>query len=216
MNILFIGNSYTFYNDLPVLFEQLAKENGKDVTVHSVTKGARKLIAYENAEDPITAKLDALLAEERFDVCIIQEQSVLPIRDFDLFSDGLKCVVSKLDGLADRLILYATWGRKEGSKHLIEFGLTTEQMAHQLNDAYTRAAQQCGADVSPVGMNFLAVHQGHPDIELYNPDCSHPSYQGSCLAALTHYRTVFGQLPEHADCLALSCDELDAFKAALR
>ena len=27
MNVLFIGNSYTYYNNMPVLFERLAREN---------------------------------------------------------------------------------------------------------------------------------------------------------------------------------------------
>ena len=48
MNILFIGNSYTYVHNVPELFEKLAKENEKNITVDSVTKGARKL--YENKQ----------------------------------------------------------------------------------------------------------------------------------------------------------------------
>ena len=43
MNILFIGNSYTYYNDMPQMLAELAKENGNDVSVDAVTKGGRKL-----------------------------------------------------------------------------------------------------------------------------------------------------------------------------
>lgn len=43
---LFIGNSYTYYNDMPKLFETLCRENGKDVTAYSVTKGGRELRRY--------------------------------------------------------------------------------------------------------------------------------------------------------------------------
>ena len=31
MRILFIGNSYTYYHDMPKLFDLLAKENGKQI-----------------------------------------------------------------------------------------------------------------------------------------------------------------------------------------
>ena len=33
MKILFIGNSYTYYNDLPAILKALAEENGKAVEV---------------------------------------------------------------------------------------------------------------------------------------------------------------------------------------
>lgn len=215
MNILFIGNSYTYYNDMPALFERLAKENGLDVSVWSVTKGGRKLIEYTNCDDTVTVALNALLSERRYDAVVLQEQSLLPLRDWDLFFAGLSHVIKQADGRADRLVLYATWGRKEGSKDLSALNLTTEQMAVQLEAAYSRAAAQFNADLSPVGMNFLTVYQAHPDIELYDPDCSHPSYLGSCLSSLTHYRTIFGQLPEHMDCLSLSAAEQRAFISAL-
>ena len=39
MKILFIGNSYTYYNDMPALLESLMCENGYDAKIHSVTKG---------------------------------------------------------------------------------------------------------------------------------------------------------------------------------
>ena len=51
MNILMIGNSYTYYNDMPKILESLAIENGKDVRVDSVTKGGRKLYANLLPED---------------------------------------------------------------------------------------------------------------------------------------------------------------------
>ena len=44
MKLLFIGNSYTYFNEMPEQLEALMRENGFDVTVHSVTKGGRKQI----------------------------------------------------------------------------------------------------------------------------------------------------------------------------
>lgn len=214
MNILFIGNSYTFYNDMPKIFEQLAIRNGKDVTVHSVTKGSRKLCHYIDDQDPITITLDTLLSEQKFDICFIQENSVLPAIDFDEFIRGLDCVVNKLKGRAERLLLYVTWGRKSGSKKLIEHNWTTESMAGLISEAYHKAADLYGAGLSPVGSRFLYITQNHPEINLYNDDLTHPSYPGSCLAALTHYHTLFGELPEHTDTLALSDDEISSFKEA--
>ena len=89
------------------------------------------------------------------------------------------------------------------------------QAAALTQAAYEKAAAHYGAQVSPAGRNFLYITKQHPEINLYDEDCSHPSYQGSCLAALTHYHTVFGDFPEHTDALALTNDELSAFKTAV-
>ncbi|MBQ6947234.1 MAG: hypothetical protein IJN42_04220 [Clostridia bacterium] len=215
MNVLFIGNSYTYYHDMPALLEKLCKENGKDTAVCSITKGGRKLESYLDPEDEITRALDTALSENSFDICFIQEQSVLPAAEFDTFIKGLNCVVDKVKNKADRLVLYATWGRQAGHPVLAEHGWTTASMTRLLADAYSRAAKQVGADLSPVGENFLYVTEQYPDVNLYDADKTHPSYEGSCLAALTHYHTLFGAFPVHTASLALSDATLSAFRAAV-
>ena len=84
MNILFIGNSYTYYNDMPAIFQQIARDNGKDVTATAVTKGGRKLIEYRDPYNATTVKLAEAL-KQHYDICILQEQSILPITEFDTF-----------------------------------------------------------------------------------------------------------------------------------
>ena len=214
MKILFIGNSYTYYNDLPVIFQELARANGKDVTATAVTKGARKLIAYKDSNDPITQKLENALVED-YDVCVIQEQSVLPITDPGLFAEGLTQVTEMVKCHADRIIFYATWGRKAGSNVLEKHGWTTAQMTDLLTQSYGKAAADFGAELSPVGKNFLAVSQALPEVDLYDPDLSHPSYAGSCLSVLTHYWTVFKEFPENTDTLKLENAVIAAFKKVI-
>ena len=215
MNILFIGNSYTYFNNMPTLFSQLANSNGKAITVHSITKGGRRLEQYADSSDAVTIALDSLLSEETFDICFMQEQSVLPATNYDAFVVGLNCIVGKVKGKADRMILYATWGRQNGSPVLDEHNWTTETMNQALSDAYEKAAKLYGAQVSPAGNNFLYVTQNYPRINLYNEDHSHPSYLGSCLTALTHYYTVFREFPSKTEVLAVREDELSAFRDAV-
>lgn len=215
MNILFIGNSYTYFNNMPLVFELIAHGNQKEVCVKSITQGGARLERYADAADPLTVTLEALLADQKFDVCFIQEQSLLPAADFERFTDGLGCVVNKLKGHTDHLILYATWGRKIGSEDLSEHNWTPQSMTKLLSDAYQRAAERFGTAVSQVGINFWRITQEYPEINLYNKDLSHPSYQGSCLAALTHYYTLFGEFPSNTAMLSLRDAELAAFKAVI-
>lgn len=211
MNVLFVGNSYTYYNEMPAIFQTLARDNGKDVTATAVTKGGRMLVAYKNPYDATTEKLVAAL-QQHYDICILQEQSVLPITGFDTFMEGLALVMDMVKGHADRFILYATWGRKAGHKVLLERGWDTESMTEMLAESYQKAADHFGADVAPVGKNFLAASRLLPDLELYNPDLTHPSYAGSVLSALTHYHTVFKEFPENTTALELDLSVIDVFK----
>lgn len=208
MNILFIGNSYTYYNDLPTLFEKLAQENQRSAEVYSVTSGGRYLRENLDTEDACTLKLRELVKERHFDVCVLQEQSTYPVRDQASFLRDILRVAEYMKPHTDRFVLYATWGRQFGSKKLDELGMTSEAMANTLYAAYQEAQHRITAltglpvDISPVGFAFASVNTD-PGIDLYNPDLSHPSYEGSCLSAMVHYKTIFGQAPGSTDCLGL-------------
>lgn len=209
-SVLFIGNSYTYYNDLPGMLSRLAAENGREIQVDAVTKGARKLVQYQNAEDPYTEKLAALLGERHYSVAVLQEQSILPLTGEKSFLSGVEYLAGLLSGKADRILLYQTWARKEGHETLIRNGWTVDEMAKGLRCAYRRAADAVGAEVSPVGDAFSALLAAYPAFELYDPDGSHPSYFGSALAAVVHYASIFGELPTSLASLALDEKTLDA------
>ena len=215
MNILLIGNSYTSRNDLANLLKTLCRENGKDVTVRSVTQGGRKMIQYTNGEDPMTARLQETLQEGHYDAVFLQEQSLLPLLDFEAFLTGMQFVGHMVRSHTSSLIMYATWARKEGSPDLETYHWTPNSMARDLFEAYSRVARVLQAAVSPVGISFYHAIAAAPEIELYDPDRYHPSYLGSCLAALTHYCTLFGSFPEKTASMALGEKELAVFEAAV-
>lgn len=216
MNILFVGNSYTYFNDLPQLFQDLARANGKQLNTFSVTKGGRRLDAYMDPSDETTHQLERLIRERHYDVCFLQEQSTLPALDYTAFLSGVQHVLQMAKGCADKFCLYATWGRKAGSPDLETHGWTPESMTDLLAKSYQKAGQHFGATVSHVGQCFWHIKSRHPHIELHNPDLTHPSYQGSCLAALMHYQTLFGNFPENTQVLGLQPEVLEAFRSAVR
>lgn len=202
MKLLFVGNSYTYYNDLPALLERLICENGGEVQVASVTKGGWKLHRYLDLQDENAQKLGRAMENAPYDVVILQEQSLNPLLNYDQFADGVKRVAERVG--AKRTVLYQTWGRKEGHAALEEHGWTRKEMTEGLADAYQKAAAAIGAEVSPVGTRFWEIGQGMPTLDLYDADRTHPSYAGSCLAAVTLYESLFGKKPEKTDSLELS------------
>lgn len=215
MNILFIGNSYTYFHDLPQVFQDLARANGKQVNAFSVTKGGRRLDAYMDPSDELTQKLETLIGERHYDVCFLQEQSKLPALDRDAFLAGVQHVMQMVRSAADRFVLYATWGRKLGNPDLELHGWTPESMTQMLIDSYDAAGAKFGMTVSHVGKRFWYMTCNHPQIELYAPDKTHTSQLGTDLAALTHYKTLFGAFPENTQVLGLQPEVLEAFRAAV-
>jgi len=201
MKILFIGNSYTFFNDMPLILENLAKENGKKLVQYSVTKGGRHLYANLKEGDEYGEKIRTLIKENDFDALFLQEQSFFALVDYDKFLYGIKELKKLVN--AKRTILYATWGRKAGSDKLKELGLTSEEMTEKLTEAYISASKSANTEVSYAGTAFLKISKELPDIDLYNPDLSHPSYLGSAVAAICHYRALYGEMPSFTDSLKL-------------
>lgn len=204
MKILFIGNSYTFYNDMPKMLAELGVENGKELEVDSVTRGGRKL--YENlvSGDEHNSKILELIAKKSYDVLILQEQSYFALVDYAEFERGVRGLVELVG--AKRVILYATWGRKTGCDLLLKYGWSSAEMGEKLFAAYSSAAKVCGAEVSPVGLCFNKIN-AIGDFELYHPDLSHPSRLGTVIGVLCHYKKIFGELPEKCETLALSAKE---------
>ena len=203
MKILFIGNSYTFYNDLPKLLQALATENGHAVEYCEVLCGGRHLYDYLDRLDEYKAKLDSIVETDSFDYAILQDHSVGAMIAPERFHDAVKRMKEKFGNRVNRIVLYETWGRKEGSETLAQYGWTRLGMTETIAREYRLCGENNGCAVSPVGECFARVMELTDAIDLYNPDLTHPSYEGSCLAAIMHYAKIFGELPTQTASLNL-------------
>ncbi len=214
MNVLFIGNSYTFFNDMPAMLEALAKENGEDVTVDSVTKGGRKL--YENLADGDTynAEIKRLVENRHYDVLFLQEQSFFALVDYEKFESAISELIDLVN--PKRTVLYLTWGRKTGSALLTEHGWTSEGMSDMLADVYLKAARRCNSEISAVGPAFKKLTAEHSELELYKDDLSHPNYTGSAVAAISHFFKLFGYFPKSHATLKLNDDDFNTITEAIK
>lgn len=206
MKILFVGNSYTYVNDMPKMLEALLIENGRDAQVFSVTAGGRRLI-QSTSDDEKAKALRSLLDDHTFDAAILQEQSLLPILDKATFLRGAEGVKELMGDRVERIILYSTWGRKPGSPDLAEHGWTHEGMTADLVSAYEEAAKLIGADLSYVGKAFSRAMQINPSTELYHADMTHPSYLGSALGVVVHFAALTGDMPEKLGSLKLGKED---------
>lgn len=196
--VLFIGNSYTYYNDSPTIFEMIANGQGYSPVVKSVTKAAYYLRQFANPTDEYGKKVYAELDPDgstAYDVVFLQEQTTNPALSPANFYTNVRILDRMIKEKGATTVLYQTWGRKTGNSVLTDNGWTNETMAYKIAASYEAIAEEIGAALSPAGSAFYDVYTNHPEIELYNADGSHPSLAGSYLAALCHYATVYGKSP---------------------
>lgn len=196
ISVLFIGNSYTYVNDLPGTLGTLATSLGKEITSDSKTNGG---YTFQNhTTDPLTY---SKIHSKPWDVVVIQGQSQEPsFPDTQVNTQTLPYAVQLSDSIwannsCSNVMYYMTWGRQNGDSQWSEIN-TFEKMNTRLYNAYMRMADSSDrAMVSPVGRAWAYVRANHPSINLYNADQSHPSAEGTYLAACTFYASLFQQSP---------------------
>lgn len=176
--ILFIGNSYTYCNELPTMVAQLAAAGGQDVKVHQVTAGGVTLEWHAQNEVTLVA------LREPWDFVVLQEHSIRPIQDTPKMAMAAAALQAIIASTGAQTVLYMTWARQ----HFPE-------MQAGLARVYAEIAREIGARVAPVGLAWEAAFAANPSLVLHTEDKSHPTPLGSYLAACVFYATFFGASP---------------------
>lgn len=213
-HVLFLGNSYTYVNDLPQLVADVALSNGDTVIFDSYTPGGYTLQNHFNDASSL-----AKIALGGWDFVVLQEQSQLPsfpIGQVQIsvypFAHALDSVIDLYNPCAETMF-YMTWGRKNGDASNCSSWppvCTYEGMDSLLNLRYRTMAFDNNATVSAVGAVWNNIRQNDTTIELYQTDESHPSLAGSYAAACSFYSSIFRKDPTTISYSAL----LDSTKAA--
>lgn len=195
---LFIGNSYTDFNNLPSLFKQLSASGSKIVYTEMSAPGGYTLEGHTQLQ----TTLDKINSRS-WNFVILQEQSQYPVIPYYRNTSTIPSA-RKLDSLV-RLrgaatMFYMTWGRKYGGMQCINSYCSTNflnyfHMQDSLSAAYTMAASMLNSQLAPVGLAWKRARSIDTTVELFDPDNSHPSLKGSYLAACVFYTKIFGISP---------------------
>jgi len=195
LDILFIGNSFTYYNDLPkVIFKGICDSAGYDVTVDQVTKGAWNLYKFSAATDEMGAQVREKLNSKKYDVVVIQEQSATPVKNPAQFYTSVRRMHDLITANGAETVLYSTWGYHEDYSPLDSCGGSTVVMEMKLRAAYTAIGEELGLDVAYSGTAMLDVYK-NSTLNVYDPDLHHSSKLGSTVSAYTIFAQIFGVDP---------------------
>ncbi len=196
---LFIGNSYTYSNNLPSLVACLATANGDTLIYDSNTPGGYTFQAHSTNQSTISK-----INSQQWDYVILQEQSQKPSFSPAQVANEVLPYAAALDSLikannvCSETVFFMTWGRKYGDPINCQYYppvCTYLGMQARLRESYLLMGQHNNSSVAPVGMAWKKSIQTDSTFNLYSADNSHPNLQGSYLSACVFYATMFGESP---------------------
>lgn len=212
---LFIGNSYTGVNNLPLLVKNVALSLGDTLSTDQNIPGGYQLIQHSTNTTSL-AKINS----RNWDFVILQEQSQKPsfppsqvATDVYPYAYQLNNTI-KSNYSCTETVFYMTWGRKNGdASNCASYPpiCTYAGMQQRLRESYMEMADSNKATVSPVGVAWNAARDSFPAIELYSPDESHPSLHGSYLTACVFYATLYQKSPIGSTYLPAGISNSEAF-----
>jgi hypothetical protein len=192
-SVLFIGNSYTYVNDLPNTLRQLALSLGDTMTVASSAPGGYTLFQHSTYAPTLEA-----IESQDWDFVVLQEQSQLGALPFDVTTTelGASALVQRIEDNHECTypVFYMTWGRQDGDAQncaSFPFMCTYNGMQQGLRSNYIALAEGNDGYAAPVGAAWKVVRDTQPTISLYDADGSHLSPAGTYLAACVFYCTLY-------------------------
>ena len=197
--VLFLGNSYTGVNNLPQMVADVALSLGDTLIFDENTPGGYTLQGHST--NPTS---QAKIAQGGWDYVVLQEQSQLPAFPYSQFSTTslpgsiLLCQQIRAADSCAIPLFYMTWGRENGDQaNCPNYPplCTYSGMQGQLRERYLIMGDTNNAEVAPVGAVWRETRSNNANIDLYQSDESHPSLEGSYLAACTFYASIFHKSP---------------------
>ena len=182
--ILFLGNSYTFFNRMPAMVKAMADTKGLRPDVHMHAAPAASLQSHWNDR-----RARSNMEGTAWDFVILQDQSATPVRAPERTMEFGEKWCSLVRAAKGTPILMLTWGKRGAS------GTPDPQEQKALLETYLKLARREKAALAPVGIAWENCLKRHPGIQLYQPDGRHPTEEGSYLTACVIYFTLFGKSP---------------------
>ena len=189
MRVLFVGNSHTYFNDMPELFACMyCQIEGTRPEVTMLAYSGRDLKWHRSEY----FSLRFALMYGSYDYCLIQQQAH-PFPEEDFTEQWLDQVVEMCRRCHVKPIIYMTWAAK-----------AQPEMTAVMSSFYRRMAEKHCCDLLPVGEMFADITQIGPEYDLYWNDGEHASPYGDYMIASSLVRFITGR-----DISPLTADGID-------
>lgn len=173
IGILFIGNSHTFFNDMPLMVKKLAEKDGFDCRVTMLAHGGWFLAQHADQPD---VRFDILYGG--YDYVVLQEHAH-PFGPAEKLHDAAVRLNAMIRQAGSTPVIYECWSMKK-----------EPEVQALMNEVHRSVAEEIDALLAPVGENWWDYKESHPELELYWQDGAHASPDGSRFAAGQIWETI--------------------------
>ena len=184
--VLFVGNSFTFYFNLPLVVESMADEKGIGLDVYQSTAGGSSLKDHWIGKKSLSTK--SKIQNGKFDKIILQDYSTNPVNKTAESLNYFKRFIDLAKSVDAKVYIYGTWPvpvmQGKGYNGI-------DPIQHALKPLSSQ-----NVTLVPVGTAFRLFQAEYPEISLYTSDNKHPSPVGTYLAACVFLKVLTGKSPK--------------------
>ena len=195
-DILFIGNSMTYYNTICKVVEGLANYKGKNINCTAVTNGGQNLIYQSTASN-----VDTAIKVGGYEVVILQD--IVSSFNANNLQTGAQACIDKIKQYNPdaEIVFYEPFPRKSAISN-------PGSRLPEFTYAYIDTASSFGADLAPAGEAFYDVYTNYGLDYYCTADGLHPQPLGTFINASTILYTLFPDLAK-VDYTSADQDYLD-------
>jgi hypothetical protein len=182
VRVLFIGNSLTFWNEMPWMTRRVAGSLGAQPPLSTEFNGIGGATLKQHWD-----RGNALRAirERKWDFVVLQAQSTEMIDQPEQTKKYARFFDREIDRAGAKTVIFGTW---------VPAGRPISEAA--LTDRYASLARELSAKLAPIGTAWDALRRDGYD--LFDPGGVHPNLKGSYLSACVFYAIFYGKSPEGA------------------
>jgi hypothetical protein len=172
--ILFVGNSFTYFWNLPQLVQAMAETRNMLIRTSQSTVGGSNLEQHWKEEKGTMTR--KLLEEKQWDYVVMNNHSLSPIETPESFMEYGEKFAELVNSKGAIPVFFMTWSYE-----------SNPLMQPQITEMYEKLAAKTSAQLVPVGLVWDRVRKERSHLDLYHDD-KHPSPEGTYLIALIFFR----------------------------
>jgi hypothetical protein len=179
IRVLFVGNSFTYFFNLPQVVSSMAQSQGVEIITRQSTVGGSTL--EEHWKELKGTKTRKLLDSLKWDYVVINNHSLITVDAPNEFVEYSTKFIELIRAKGAKPVIMQTWGYK--SNPLLIRPITKE---------YGKLSLATKTDMVPAGELFMEARKWRPDLELFQDD-KHPSSNGTYLLGLAFFKYFTGK-----------------------
>lgn len=177
--ILFVGNSFTYFFNLPQVVSAMALSQDTVLITRQSTVGGSNLEQHWKGEKG--TKTRELLEESDWDYVVFNNHSLSAIETPESFMTYGKKFADLVREKGAEPIFMMTWAYE-----------SNPLMQPKITEMYQKLTAETNSNYVPAGPIFAEARKWRPDLSLFFDD-KHPSSNGTYLLGLTFYKFFTGK-----------------------